>query len=109
MVISDERHICNCDYLNCINCTKHTVYTYVYIVQFLWGNIDRFDAMLAIHSPSIISSGTANAVLSAYQISQQSASVNISPLIIVPYDMQRLYFVRGAAETYSGIVLHDFC
>ena len=43
------------------------------------GNIDRFDAMLAIHSPSIISSGTANAVLSAYQISQQSASVNISP------------------------------
>ena len=65
------------------------LYIRIYIVQFLWGNIDRFDAMLAIHSPSIISSGTANAVLSAYQISQQSASVNISPLIIVPYDMQK--------------------
>ena len=59
-------------------------------MQFLWGNIDRFDSMLAIHSPSIISSGTANAVLSAYQISQQSASVNIFPLIIVPYDMQKI-------------------
>ena len=88
MVISDECHICNCDYLNCINCTKHTVY----IVQFLWGNTDRFDAMLLIHSPSIIYNGTANAVLSAYQISQQSASVNISPLIIVPFDMQKTLF-----------------
>ena len=67
--------------------------------------------MLAIHSPSIISSGTANAVLSAYQISQQSASFNIPPvkIIIVPYDMQKILLVRGAAETYSGIVSHDLC
>ena len=47
--------------------------------------------MLAIHSPLIISSGTANAVLSAYQISQQ-VHLSIFPPVkisIVPYDMQK--------------------
>ena len=69
--------------------------------------------MLAIHSPSIISSGTANAVLSAYQISQQVHPSIFFPvkISIVPYHMicKRLYFIRGAAETCSGIASHDLC
>ena len=66
--------------------------------------------MLAIHSPSIISSGTANAVLSAYQISQQVHPSIFFPvkISIVPYHMicKRLYFTLSEEQQRHAQVLH---
>ena len=81
------------------------------MVQFLWRNIDGFNAMLPIHSPSVISSGTGNTVLSAYEISQQSASVNIFPHLLCYMNLleehtQVLHHMISVDESHDVLMDH---
>ena len=45
-------------------------------------------------------------MVSAYQISQQSASVNISPLIIVPYDNAKDFTLLEEQQRHTQVLYH---